>query len=88
LFLVVLALMVLTAPLVAWVPLPWALVALPLLWPLVALLTPVRRSRWRMNVLWVLAAALAVQLIVTLVASSGYWPEWLMFDDEDYSPET
>jgi hypothetical protein len=84
-FLGILAFTVLIAPLVAWVPFPPPLAALPLLGPLVALLTPVRRYRWRMSVLWVVVAALVVQLILAFTASSGCWPDWLMFDDEDPS---
>lgn len=76
-FLVILAFMVLIAPLVP---------GLPLVGPLLALLTPVRRSRWRMIILWVLAVAELVHLYLAFLASGGGWPDWLMFDQEDYSP--
>src|ERR671916_439136 len=78
-----LAVTVLTAPLVAWVPLPAPLVALPLLGPLAALITPVRHSRRRLAILWAVAAALTVHLALAFTASSGHWPDWLMFDQDD-----
>jgi hypothetical protein len=76
-FLLILAFMILVAPMVP---------GLPLIGPLVALLTPLRRSRWRMIILWFLAAAHVVHLYFALLAWDGSWPDWLMFDQEDHDP--
>jgi hypothetical protein len=40
-----------------------------------------------MIVLWALSAAVLVHLYLAFLASGGFWPDWLMFDQEDYSPE-
>ncbi|WP_277210979.1 hypothetical protein [Isoptericola croceus] len=58
---------------------------LPIVGPIVALLTPVRRSGWRMGVLCAVAALFVLHLVAALVAVYGYWPQWLMLDDEDPS---
>ncbi|MGF0118679.1 hypothetical protein ACQFYA_20500 [Promicromonospora sp. Marseille-Q5078] len=73
-FFLILALMIASAMLVP---------GLSLVWPLVGLLTPLRRSRWRMACLWGLGGAELVRLWLGLAAWDGTWPDWLVFDSED-----
>jgi len=75
-FLGIVAFMIVVAPSVP---------GLPFVGPLVALRTPVRRTRWQMATLWGLAALHVVQLVLLLLAVTDSWPEWLMFDDEEHS---
>lgn len=53
--------------------------------PLVASLTPVRGTRWQVAALWCLAATSVAWHLLAVAAAEGMWPDWLMFDDEDYS---
>ncbi len=58
---------------------PFALVG-----PLVALATPLRRAPRQMRLLWIVALAVTVLgWGLALFASSGLWPDWLMFDSEE-----
>ncbi|SDS87225.1 hypothetical protein SAMN04489860_2585 [Paraoerskovia marina] len=58
---------------------------LPLLGPVVAIFTPVRYSAWRMWVIWGIAGVCAVFLLLALASSLG-WADWLVLDQEDYTP--
>lgn len=54
--------------------------------PAVAYLTPVRRCRWQIVALWCIAAA-AAAYTVALGTMASWWPDWLIFDDEDFTSE-
>jgi hypothetical protein len=75
-FLGILVFMLLIAPMVP---------GLPSVGPLIALGTPVRRSRWRMVTLWGLAALHVVYVVLLLLTITDHWPQWLILDDEEYS---
>jgi hypothetical protein len=73
-FLGILAFMLLSAP----IP------GLPFVGPLVALVTPVRHSRWRMVALWGFAATSAAFIVWNFLAGYWYWPGWLAEAVEDH----
>lgn len=59
---------------------------LAILGPLIALATPLRRECKEMRILWIVALALTILVWgFALFANSGLWPDWLMFDPEEYA---
>ncbi|WP_157270487.1 hypothetical protein [Paraoerskovia marina] len=44
-----------------------------------------RYSAWRMWVIWGIAGVCAVFLLLALASSLG-WADWLVLDQEDYTP--
>lgn len=71
----ILAFMVVIGPLIP---------GLPLAGLLMAYASPVRRSRWRMLVIWGVAVVYLLILVLALTAGTDLWPEWLILDSEDY----
>lgn len=74
---VTVALMVLVFP---FVP------GLPLVGAVVAPFTPLRESKWRLWVIWGIAGVYAFFMVLVLASSFG-WADWMILDQEDYSPE-